>query len=266
MNTPRDTDAILAAWLEDGPAVLPDQTRRAIAVNTRTTRQARHPMWAPWRTPAMNPLARMAVAAVALVVVVGGAVYLLSPTGTSPGGVGGGPPSTTAPSPSPSPTTGPAPSASAARLPFTSTRYGYSLSMPAGWRTIPSTRAWTLTVDRNDWMSPGSDQYRAAGDSLLFTVFAAPIPSGTTGADWIAAYVKPDAKSSPGSCSLVPVDLGGTSVDGHPATFRDEFGQGDCGGTWAFVPVGSRVFVFTVWLPDNHDLLKESLSTVTFQN
>ena len=32
MTTPRDPDAILAAWLDEGPTRLPDQTRRAIAV------------------------------------------------------------------------------------------------------------------------------------------------------------------------------------------------------------------------------------------
>ena len=30
MTTPRDPDEILAAWLDEGPTRLPDQTRRAI--------------------------------------------------------------------------------------------------------------------------------------------------------------------------------------------------------------------------------------------
>ena len=37
MTVKRDPDAILAAWLEDGPVALPEPTRRAIAVTTRTT-------------------------------------------------------------------------------------------------------------------------------------------------------------------------------------------------------------------------------------
>ncbi len=36
MTVKRDPDAILAAWLHEGPAGLPDATRRAIAVTTRT--------------------------------------------------------------------------------------------------------------------------------------------------------------------------------------------------------------------------------------
>jgi Tol biopolymer transport system component len=41
MNTKRDADTILGAWLEDGPLALPDDTRRAIAVGLRTTPQRR---------------------------------------------------------------------------------------------------------------------------------------------------------------------------------------------------------------------------------
>ncbi len=96
MNVQRDRDASLAAWLEEGPNRLPDATRRAIAVQTRTTRQSWRPMWVPWRRPSMNPLARMAAAAIVVVAVIGGAIYALSP-----GGGVGGPPT---PSPSPTPT------------------------------------------------------------------------------------------------------------------------------------------------------------------
>ncbi len=51
MTVQRDPDAILAAWLEEGPDRLPDATRRAIAVTTRTTHQSRRPRWVPWRFP-----------------------------------------------------------------------------------------------------------------------------------------------------------------------------------------------------------------------
>ena len=33
MTVKRDPDAILAAWLEEGPTALPEPTRRAIAVD-----------------------------------------------------------------------------------------------------------------------------------------------------------------------------------------------------------------------------------------
>ena len=99
MNVQRDPDAILAAWLEEGPTGLPEPTRRAIAVSTRTTNQRRHPIWVPQRRPSMNPFARVAVAAVALVVLIGGAIYAFAPGG---GGVGGPPAASATPASSPS--------------------------------------------------------------------------------------------------------------------------------------------------------------------
>jgi hypothetical protein len=102
MTTPRDPDSILAAWLEEGPSALPEPTKRAIAVNTRTMNQRRHRIWLPQRRLSMNPLARMAVAAVVIAVTIGGAVYVLAP----PNGVVGGPPAA-----SPTPTVSPSPRA-----------------------------------------------------------------------------------------------------------------------------------------------------------
>ena len=47
MNPPRERSAIVAAWLEEGPNELPESTRRAIAVDVRTTHQSRRSVWAP---------------------------------------------------------------------------------------------------------------------------------------------------------------------------------------------------------------------------
>src|SRR6476646_211946 len=95
MTVKRDPDAILAAWLEEGPTALPEPTRRAIAVTTRTTTQQRHPLWVPRGRPLMNTYARWAVAAIAVVLAIGGAAYFLAPGGCQ----NGGPPIAT-PSPS----------------------------------------------------------------------------------------------------------------------------------------------------------------------
>ena len=79
MNVQRDPDAILAAWLEEGPTALPEPTRRAIAVTTRTTSQTRLPIWMPLRAPTLNGMTRYALAAVAVVAVVVGGLYFLRP-------------------------------------------------------------------------------------------------------------------------------------------------------------------------------------------
>ena len=62
MTAQRDPDAILAAWLEEGPTGSPTTTRRAIAVGHSNHPQARRPMWVPWRVPTMNGTSRLALA------------------------------------------------------------------------------------------------------------------------------------------------------------------------------------------------------------
>ena len=88
MTAPRDADSIIAAWTEEGPTELPEPTRRAIAVATRTNRQTRRAIGVPLRTFRMNPLTRIAAAAVVAAVALGGAVYLLAP-GDKVGGPSG---------------------------------------------------------------------------------------------------------------------------------------------------------------------------------
>jgi hypothetical protein len=120
MNAPRDPDAIVAAWLEEGPAALPESTRRAIAVNTRTMNQRRHSIWMPQRRPSMNTYARWAVAAIAIVLAVGGAAYFLTPSG----GQVGGPP-IASPTTSPQATATPRPTDVASPSPSILAREGF---------------------------------------------------------------------------------------------------------------------------------------------
>lgn len=78
MSVQRDPDAILAAWLDEGPSRLPDATRRAIAVTTRTTHQSRPPVWIPQRFRTVNRVSRFAGAAVAVVAVALGGLFLVN--------------------------------------------------------------------------------------------------------------------------------------------------------------------------------------------
>ena len=216
----------------------------------------------------MNPIVKLAGAAIAVVLVAAVSLSILAPGG----GIGGPSP---APSAAPTPTLSPTPSSSPGTVPFTSTRYAYDLSLPAGWTQAPSTRAWTMDQDQHDWLSPASDQFRAPGDSLLFTVFAAPIPAGTSSDAWIEAYAGGGTSASPGAspsviatragCTLTPVDLGDISVDGHPVSFRAEPNTPSCGGTSAFVPVGDQMYVFSVWLPGKESILMDFLESVRFR-
>jgi hypothetical protein len=102
MNATRDADAILAAWLDDGPLALPDDTRRAIAVGLRTTPQRRGRFGRlGGSTRASSPLAlRLAAAFGALALI--GAIAFVTWQDRLPAIVPGASPS---PSPSPAPVT-----------------------------------------------------------------------------------------------------------------------------------------------------------------
>jgi len=130
MTTPRDPDEILVAWLEEGPTQLPETTRRAIAVATRTTRQSRRAIDVPWRMRPVNLIPRLAVAVAAVVIVAGGAFVLL-PRNEGVGGPEANPtsPSTTPPG---SPTVSPSPSRTTIDR---TAEAGYMFTIPATWHS-----------------------------------------------------------------------------------------------------------------------------------
>lgn len=99
MTDPRDPEAIVLAWLEAGPTRLPEATRRAIAVSTRSTRQTWRRDVVPWRFRSMNGLSRNALVVAAVVAVAIGGLVLLDVA--PPSGVGGPP---AGPTPTPTPT------------------------------------------------------------------------------------------------------------------------------------------------------------------
>ena len=260
-------DPRIADWLEDDPNNAPDQALDIVLAAFPSIKQ-RHASRLPRRFT-MTTLPKLALGAAAIVVVVLAGAFLVRPPSS---GVSGGAPS---PSPSPAPTTAPSPTASidmTGWVPFTSTRYGYAISHPSTWSTQPSTRAWSFDIDGSNWLSTAADAFRKPSNSILFTVFAAPISAGSTASDWISAYLAPfasgSASPSPSSpvCPQTQVEPGPITVDGHPATFYEEAESGNCGASYAFVPVGNQMYVFVVWVGGNQQLLDAYLSTVRFQS
>jgi hypothetical protein len=261
MNVQRDPDAILAAWLEEGPNALPEPTRRAIAVNTRTMNQRRHLMWLPQRSPTMNPLARIAAAAIVVVAVLGGAIYLTAPGG----GVGGGPPASAGPSPAPSAV--PSPSVSAAPtptatppstvgwLPFTSSHYGYTIAYPPTWAATQATRVWAVATDPLAVVGPGGvlDVFLGNppnGPQTGVFGFAADVPAGTSEDAWLTSYY-----AGRNYCATMPTFVPIT-IDGHPGRLDP------CFDAQAFVFVGHRVYVFVIYQTEMQPLFRAFLSTV----
>src|SRR4029079_4770111 len=140
MNVQRDPDAILATWLEEGPTRLPDATRRAIAVSTATTHQARKRVCGSWRSRFVNTYTTLAVTAVVVVVVGAAGLALLGPGMSGLGGkVGPGPSRSPSPAPPSTPRAPPTqaltdtsnwvPSESLGPgwTPFHSNQYGYDM-------------------------------------------------------------------------------------------------------------------------------------------
>ena len=189
MNVPRDPDAILAAWLEEGPTRLPESTRRAIAVATRTTHQTRRPMRVPWRFPTMNGLTKLALGALAVVAFALGGLYLINPMPQS--GVGG--PSAT---PTPTPTPSPSPRAFDAEPLGGLTPGAYVLESVEPLRitfTVPA--GWQKNAAPNAVWSAGSEAHVgfAAVDNLYVDPCAADLakrtpPVGPTVDDLAAAF------------------------------------------------------------------------------
>jgi hypothetical protein len=180
---PRDPDAILAAWLEEGPNHLPNATRRAIAVGLRSIRQTRRARRVPRLPNVMHPFARIAVAAAAIVIVAGGAFSLLSPSNQ---GVLGPPPASR--SPSAAPTGAPSATDGASAAPgawkaFRSRRFQYRLEVPAGWvHSIP-------VDDLPDDLFPGEEaQFADRWDEPVlrtpYVIVAVIQPAPGSIADW----------------------------------------------------------------------------------
>ena len=222
MTSPRDPDAILAAWLEEGPNQLPDTTRRAIAVGLRSTHQTGRVRDVPWWRNSMNPFARLAVASAAIVIVAGGAFYLLSPGNE---GVLGPPPAASrlpsaAPTVAPSATPGASASPNAWKT-FTSTRFRYRLEVPAGWvHSFP-------VDDLPDNLFPGEDaQFADRWDEpvlrtpyLIVSVFQ---PARGSIADWMERNV---TQLTAGCDASPPIEIsmGGATGERRSATCLSGF-------------------------------------------
>jgi hypothetical protein len=228
MSGPRDPDAIIAAWLDEGPAVLPGSTRRAIAVASRSTNQARRPVWWPWRVPNVNGLTRPIVAVVTVVVLAVGGLFVLNRNPSGPGGVVAAPSPT--PQSSPAPSASPAPIASPSQAPpvtpsptqppvsFTSPLYGYTVSWPpgGGWAVTPATVHWQPGQDPipDAFLGPAG-AYQDYDDVY---VAAQPVPEGMTSDAWLLDYAQHVAAS--GRDCKGPVDAWTNAAVGSLAIRR----------------------------------------------
>jgi hypothetical protein len=138
MTAPRNPDALIPAFLEEGISEIPEWYLDAVRRDVRRTRQL--VVVGPFRErESFVGIGRIAIG-LAAAVVVGIALLNLrpgygpagpGPSPTAAGSVTLPPPSTTPPSTTP---TGP--------TEFTSAMYGYTVTMPAGWTISPALLRW----------------------------------------------------------------------------------------------------------------------------
>jgi hypothetical protein len=255
----------IADWLEDDPYTAPDQALDIVLAALPSIKQRR--AWrVPWRVPAMPNSLKLATAAVAVILAIGGAAWIL---GRGSGSGVGGPLATPTPAPSatrlpsPSPSIAPSPTASPIStsdwLPFTSSQYGYQAHYPPTWQVdVVATRQWDLATDRLappvDGMNGSADHFigEGVGGTTAVTGLAADVPAGMSEEAWLAAYYG-DAAFCPTVPTFVPI-----TVDGNAGRLDT------CYDAQAIVFVGNRVYVFAIHRTDNQPLFSAFLSTVTF--
>jgi hypothetical protein len=239
-----DADRRIADWLENGPTTLSDATSRAIRVAIHTAPRKRGGN-ALWRYFAM-PATKVALGATLIGVVLFGGLLAFRQSTETPGTS----PATceqvasaTAPVVSSTSPASPAPSPAdtSAWVRFTSSRYGYSMCIPADWTVTPGTAPWApISSDPSE--NGAMDAFTApAPDTEEFTVTSVLLPADMTEDQWFADYVAPAAAAGfPLACWPDRAHWGVATVDGHPAALHGGLPQ--CNFTEAVVIVDGRIY------------------------
>jgi hypothetical protein len=287
MSAERDMTRIVRSWLQVDEHESADRVLDIVLDLLDTTPQHRS-AWPVRRFVFMNSYAKLAIAAVVVVVVAIGGLALLRPGGSSaPGGA-----PTATPSPTPSPSAAPSGSTAASPspisttdwVPFTSDRYGYTISyppthtgMPGSTKSAPTfvgqaQRDFVFGTDRFeaeagrvigeptiqklesnalDWIVFGPDGYQ-----IGFWGFAETIPAGTSVDDIISQNV---GTEDPIGVPLPTCESEPTTIDGQPGRFDV------CGDSVsiAVVIIDDRAYVFIQGRGSvTKDLMLAQLSTV----
>ena len=272
MNTNVDFDRRAAAWLADGPTELADRVLDAALREVHVTRQ-RRVLALPWRTRRMTNPARLAVPPNLRLIAVATAVAVIGVGALTYFGRGLGvgstpPPATTAPAaPTASPSSAPTvvgPIDSEGWIPWTSTRYGYTIAYPpTGWVPIAGDHDWELgeTVPApgggsliiQPLTSTGPDRFetldRATG-IVRVSVWAVDVAPSLRLASWITLLCEEHNITNP--CTD-PVDLGSEAT---PSGITGILGWKDGGTAMAAFRAGDTVYVLGIWSDGNEERVR----------
>ncbi len=233
MTRPIDIEHELDRWFSDGPDEVADRVIDAALADIDLTSQRSAGIGRPWRTSTMKRSMPM-MAAAAFVVFVGAVAlsYLLvtSPKAASPSTA----PSTDRPDVSPAATI-----STEGWTTFVSTRWGYTIGVPAGWTPRFNARGDVVEDPALDW-------FASSDPNVAFAVRSWPIDTGTTLDGWIESYNPVSLRSDTSWGPRCSVPAGGWQpivVAGLPGLIHG--GSPDCSYTEAAAITGDRVYVFS---------------------
>jgi hypothetical protein len=266
----RDDDFIgqLEGYLEHyvGSTPLPEDVRYAIRAELPSIRQ-RPAWWRVRRFPEMNNIAKLGVAAAAVVVTaILGFNYLAAPN------VGGPSPDDPTPTAEPTPMTTPTPipATSAGLTPaailetsmwgtYTSGQYGFSMGHPVGWNVEPADRAWDLDTDAADWLSPAMDDFTSPTGDVRVSAWS--VPTTVDGfapysavEEWVAEYCQRVGSQSCSGALDGALNLCVEVADCHPGlllTSDDEVQAFFTGGFY-----DGEMVVVTLWRGESDPALE----------
>ena len=255
---------LLESYLDEheGSTPLPEGVRDVIRAELPMTRQ-RPPWWPARRFPEMNSMAKLAVAAAAVVVAaLLGFNYVATTSSVGGPGLGVSPsPTPTAAPPSPEPTGSPSPSPidTSAWTPFVSERYGLSLAHPDDWSVEPGDHDWTLETDAA-WPNTAAEKFSSADGHIAIAAWSVAVDPDTTLEEWIQTYCEVNTTPCTGIQDRAVSTAAGAG--GQEPGLLVPF-EGDI---QAFFLSGDRIYVVASWRPpdesDSQRLIEGFVSTL----
>ena len=229
-------------WLEDGSDRTPRPAIDAVLLAVKTTRQERD-LSIPRRFTQMPTHVRLA-AAIAIVAVVG--FGALTYFGNDPGVGGAAPPATATPTPTASTTLAPSflpPLDTSDWLPYTSSRYGFTIARPEDWTANPAERDWSFDSDYEAWAHlEATDHFVNPEGSVSVSAWSSTVAPGETVESWSDAYCM--ASQNAGYCSeIADHAVRVETQDGHPGLGLFPPNS----EAMAFFLDGQTIYVVAVW-------------------
>ena len=259
MTDERTLERTARSWIEAGPTHAPERAVEAALLRIETTTQERD-LRIPRRIT-VNPIARLAGAAIAGILVVGSFILMARPGSNI--GTQTPPPTQGSPSPSlASPSGSPVLDAT-----FTSARHGVTISYPTGWTVRPAT-VTTASISEATGVLEAYDM--VSSDDARFIVVSGRLPKGQSFDQYLAQQDAAFADAGPAGCHFAAANRQRVRVDLVAATLTDS----DCVALGPFKPDhwsravvarGDVVYVFQLDSATPTRLLFEAfLGEVTF--